>query len=187
MSNSSMSSNGTTGRSARSALRSAINGILLRIRNIRLRPNSSRCLDFFMKKVVDGFLYLLGPILIALASAIISGLTYVFFTATLSILSQEQGIFCLRGFLHACIVLFVDFNIIYNYTLCVCTKNSGEKYDKVVRELADATGFTYPESEEEINRTKREYDEVRVNFDEMNRTNEILQTFNTMRTSPKYV
>jgi len=44
--------------------------------------------------------------------------------------------------------------------MCVTTINNGQKYKMVVRELAEATGFVYPESAEEVNHAKREYEDV---------------------------
>ena len=140
-----------------------LNGIL-RTFNVRLRPSSTRCLgrlEYFVKKAVDGFLYLLGPVLILVASAIISGITYTYFHVLLPIKYPEDGFFCLGGFLHTYMVVFFDVNIVFNYALCVFTKNTGDKYQRVVRELADATGFVYPENEEEVNGFKQQYKEVR--------------------------
>ena len=46
--------------------------------------------------------------------------------------------------------MFILVNTVYNYFLCVTTSNKGSNYDRVVRELAEASNFTYPETYEEI-------------------------------------
>ena len=155
-------------------------------------------------------MYLLGPILIVLASVIIIGLSYLFFCIVLPMLTGTNWIVTMDdyhayqngggsisqlssavadelqsnnsiqqndeknaiavatlqfifiaittplGIMHTTIVSFFLINIIYNYYKCVTTPNSGQVYDAVVRELATATNFNYPESEEELLHCKRE-------------------------------
>lgn len=161
-------------------------------------------------------MYLLGPILITLASAIILGLTYVFFRVILPMLAgtnwvhttddwnsywedgghggvkEDEGqtkdvsapislfsstflaLSTPTGMLHTLVVVFFLVNILYNYYLCVMTSNSGPQYGIVVRELAEVTGFDYPETEEELVLCKRDferkiYEKVQRKRDEMMR------------------
>jgi palmitoyltransferase len=62
------------------------------------------------------------------------------------------------GILHTTLVTFFLLNIMYNYYKCVTTSNTGPSYEIVVRELATATGFNYPETEEEMGICKSELD-----------------------------
>lgn len=153
-------------------------------------------------QLADKTMYLLGPVLITVASAIIIGLTYLYFaiilpmlagtnwvvtnsdlsaywkgrgyvvladdenmgrsddgmspispiTSTLIALSTPTGIF------HTLLVSFFIVNILYNYYKCVVTSNSGPSYDAVVRQMADVTGFHYPETEDELLRFKRDFE-----------------------------
>jgi hypothetical protein len=153
-------------------------------------------------QLADKTMYLLGPVLITVASAIIIGLTYLYFaiilpmlagtnwvvtnsdlsaywkgrgyvvladdenmgrsddgmspispiTSTLVALSTPTGIF------HTLLVSFFIVNILYNYYKCVVTSNSGPSYDAVVRQMADVTGFHYPETEDELLRFKRDFE-----------------------------
>lgn len=43
--------------------------------------------------------------------------------------------------------------------MCVSTRNAGENHERVLRELASATGYNYPETETEIENSRREYEE----------------------------
>mmetsp|Transcript_30083 Transcript_30083/g.63801 ORF Transcript_30083/g.63801 Transcript_30083/m.63801 type:complete len:602 (-) Transcript_30083:1471-3276(-) len=150
----------------------------------------------------DKAMYLLGPILITLASAIILGLTYVYFRVILPMMAgtnwvytngdwniywkergynaQEDGrqatdedygsvpisrisstflaLSTPMGIFHTIILIFFLVNIIYNYYRCVMTSNSGQRYELVVRELAEVTGFQYPETEEELVQCKRDFE-----------------------------
>ena len=62
------------------------------------------------------------------------------------------------GIAHTSLVLFFLVNILYNYYKCVITPHKGESYSVVVRELAEATGFEYPETEEELTECKQKLD-----------------------------
>jgi len=95
-----------------------------------------------MTTVTDGVMYLLGPFLILLASGIIVFMTYAYFTVLLPMLESHIS---LKWVLHVSYVVFILMNIIFNYALCVFTSNKGEQYNRVVRELAIASDFEYPE------------------------------------------
>ena len=145
-------------------------------------------------------MYILGPILICLATAIISGLTYVYFYIILPMLCgvnwiytrsdydmywKERGYTVTRpslsdadngedeekisklttifialstpiGIFNTLIVTFFLYNILYNYYMCVTTSNSGPNYNIVVREIAKATNFAYPETNEELIQCKKD-------------------------------
>jgi predicted membrane protein len=95
---------------------------------------------------------LLAPLLICFALAIITGLVYMFFTTVLPLI--EPVPFTLRYCAHVAVAMFLLFNVIFNYFLCVTTKHRGENYDIVVREMAEKTDFEFPEDEEGV----REYE-----------------------------
>jgi hypothetical protein len=58
-------------------------------------------------------------------------------------------------------VAFILINIVINYILCVTTRNSQNKhYDSVVRELARATAFDYPETDEHREKWRQELNEM---------------------------
>ena len=171
------------------------------IRHKKTRPSfqqirhriSHKCLTCLFS-VADQFMLVLGPILILLASAIIIGLTYVYFLIILPMLagtnwvtngaewgeywkdlgyevrveSPEQKMTIVSsillamstysGFAHTALVCFFLINIIYNYYKCVTTSHMGKNYSAVVRDLAQATGFNYPETEEEMTICKQTLD-----------------------------
>ena len=97
----------------------------------------------------DGAMYLLGPVLIILAIGIICILSHTFFTIFVPMMVKNQ-FSKFRIFLHITWVLYILLQITFNYFWCVTTKHNGPVFDSVVRELADATGFVYPETPEEI-------------------------------------
>ncbi|KAL7536382.1 hypothetical protein ACHAXR_007129 [Thalassiosira sp. AJA248-18] len=142
-------------------------------------------------------MYLLGPILIALASSIIVGLTYVYFRVILPMLAGTNWVFTNddwnqyyggygdeadhgqsdngsmpisqlsstflalstpTGIFHTLIISFFLVNILYNYYQCVKTSNTGPRYDVVVRELAEVTGFHYPQTEAELVQCKKDFE-----------------------------
>jgi len=156
-------------------------------------------------KIADKAMYLLGPVLIAVASTIIVGLTYVYLTVILPMLTgsnwvhtnddwdaywkmREEGredannnaaaaavktedstpistissvllaLSTPTGIAHTLLVLFFLINVLYNYYQCVITSNSGPAYDLVVQELAEATGFQYPQTEEELVQCKKDFE-----------------------------
>ncbi|KAK1744376.1 DHHC family palmitoyltransferase [Skeletonema marinoi] len=127
----------------------------------RLSLKGLSCLFF----IADHAMYLLGPLLIALASVIIVGLTYLYFCVMLPMMAGTNWIVTVddyhsyknggavttpTGIFHTAIVAFYLINVTYNYYKCVTTSNSGKAYDSVVRELAAVTNFDYPENDEEL-------------------------------------
>lgn len=112
------------------------------------------------------FILLLGPLLICFASVIIGGLTWVFFTIYLPMLQfdlDQKEASDLRRFVevgsHIVFVMFVLTEILFNYYMCVTTRNAGPKssFDKVVRELAESTNVDYPNTPQEVARFQRDF------------------------------
>jgi len=64
--------------------------------------------------------------------------------------------------LHCLWVCFILVNVLFNYFLCVTTRNSGPHYDQVVRELAVATKFIYPETPAQVLEFRRGYEDMMV-------------------------
>jgi hypothetical protein len=128
----------------------------------RVPPRLQDALLTCLTTVTDGAIYLLGPILICFALVIASGLSYTFFAILLPMLkrawSESPYYYGVLG-LHIGYVIFILINVLYNYFLCVITPNKGEAYERVVRELADATGFDYPEFPDEVKQFKRDYED----------------------------
>ena len=129
--------------------------------------------------LVDIGVYLLGPILICLASAIIFGLTHTFFYVMLPMLASPvdpqiakeaakkgleiiPAVYTKTIFMHIAFVFFLLVNVLHNYVLCVTTRNNGPAFDRVVRELAEATDYLYPETEEEMVESKRAYEQKMI-------------------------
>lgn len=119
---------------------------------------------FAMEKIV----LLLGPMLIIFASVIISGLTHTFFTVVLPMLQRyhlghdgqsatSMSYVCIA--MHIIYVVFVLSEIVFNYFMCVTTSNKGKNNDLVARELALATNFDYPETPQEIEQFRRDYED----------------------------
>mmetsp|Transcript_16416 Transcript_16416/g.33841 ORF Transcript_16416/g.33841 Transcript_16416/m.33841 type:complete len:489 (+) Transcript_16416:102-1568(+) len=112
------------------------------------------------------FILVLGPLLICFASVIIGGLTWVFFTIYLPMLQfdlDQKEASSLRRFVevgaHIAFVVFVLTEIIFNYYMCVTTRNAGPRssFDKVVRELAESTNVDYPNTPQEVARFQRDF------------------------------
>ena len=61
--------------------------------------------------------------------------------------------------MHETFVLFILFNIIFNYVLCVTTTNHHltKQYQAVVKKLAQVTHFSYPESDVQKEEWREEY------------------------------
>eukprot|EP00978_Attheya_sp_CCMP212_P036815 scaffold169621_cov46-Attheya_sp.AAC.2 len=117
------------------------------------------CVTTALTVFADGFIYLLGPVLVVVALAIISFLSHTFFTVLWPMLMTPYGnVRSIPGVLHASFVIFVVGNILHNYYKCVTTSNKGPKYDAVVRELAEATNFVYPENPDELQNARSEYE-----------------------------
>ena len=143
---------------------------LFSIGPLRFRCCSRReeCMDTLMDRLswaVEGLVYLIGPLLIILALCIISLLTYSFTTILLPMIySKHQGssLRFLHVGLHCCWVLFLLTNVLFNYFLCVTTRNVGPNYDKVVRELAEATDMAYPETPVQLEQYRRGFEDRMV-------------------------
>eukprot|EP00550_Attheya_septentrionalis_P010356 CAMPEP_0198281512 /NCGR_PEP_ID=MMETSP1449-20131203/1429_1 /TAXON_ID=420275 /ORGANISM="Attheya septentrionalis, Strain CCMP2084" /LENGTH=495 /DNA_ID=CAMNT_0043977309 /DNA_START=226 /DNA_END=1713 /DNA_ORIENTATION=+ len=117
------------------------------------------CVTTALTVFADGFIYLLGPVLVVVALAIISFLSHTFFTVLWPMLMTPYGnVWSIPGVLHASFVIFVVGNILHNYYKCVTTSNKGPRYDAVVRELAEATNFVYPETPDELQNARSEYE-----------------------------
>mmetsp|Transcript_5702 Transcript_5702/g.8268 ORF Transcript_5702/g.8268 Transcript_5702/m.8268 type:complete len:520 (-) Transcript_5702:58-1617(-) len=121
---------------------------------------------FIMYAFIDIFMYLLGPTLICLALSITAGVTYTYFRIIFPMIHYHQKSLrdasidiLVKALLHTSFVTFVLINVLFNYMMCVTTKNShtSPHYKQVVRELATATGFEYPESIEDKTRWKNEF------------------------------
>jgi hypothetical protein len=129
---------------------------------------SPRLLDGIMtvaSSAAEGLIYLLGPFLIVFAIAIISGLTYCFFWVILPMMERKHEQNPYRHLIlgsHILFVLFLLVNVVFNYVLCVITSNTGKNYQIVVRELADAMGLVYPETPDEVERFRRDYEDRMV-------------------------
>jgi len=112
---------------------------------------------------VEYFIYLLGPLLILLASSIIALLVYSYFTIFVDMLHHYYkdvwyGPYII--FSQTCFVMFLLVNVTTNYALCVVTSNiKGTSYDTVMREMALATGFQYPETPQEVEQFRQDYED----------------------------
>jgi palmitoyltransferase len=128
----------------------------------RLPPRLTDAIVTGFTCLMDGTVYILGPILIGFALVIASGLSYSFFYV---VLPMMQRAYSKSPYLHlilACHVAYVVLvlsNVLYNYFLCVVTSNKGANYERVVRELADATDFWYPDTPSEVRDYEQEYRE----------------------------
>lgn len=137
----------------------------------------------FVEKIV----LCLGPLLICFAMVIIAALSHTFFTILVPMMhhlytpesnlknysNEEQITFWklvasmfqhdysrnLIVMLHVCFVFFLLVNIMFNYFMCVTTRNKGQNYDLVVRELAVATNFLFPETPSQLESFRLEYEE----------------------------
>mmetsp|Transcript_15274 Transcript_15274/g.37513 ORF Transcript_15274/g.37513 Transcript_15274/m.37513 type:complete len:458 (+) Transcript_15274:109-1482(+) len=109
----------------------------------------------FIEKAV----LVLGPMLIIFASAIIGGLSYTYFTIILPMLEHKYGDnpeATIMISMHNAIVVFFVFEICFNYFMCVTTRNKGPNFDRVAREMAEATNFQYPETPQELEAYRRD-------------------------------
>eukprot|EP00934_Nitzschia_sp_Nitz4_P002406 Nitzschia sp. Nitz4//scaffold28_size193895//150477//152134//NITZ4_001680-RA/size193895-augustus-gene-0.313-mRNA-1//-1//CDS//3329546027//2401//frame0 len=122
--------------------------------------------------VVEKFVLVLGPILIVFASLIIAGLSHTFFTILMPMIYHKHALIdpeTNTPFLptsgltvltfHVGMVLFLLMEICFNYFMCVMTPHKGPNYDAVVRELAQATQFVYPETPVDVEAFRREHHE----------------------------
>ena len=112
--------------------------------------------------VADVAIYVIGPILICFALVIVFCLTYTFFYVMIPMIQRSWAnspYWQLVIALHISYVVFIVTNVLYNYYLCVMTSNKGRVYDRVVREMAEATGFQYPETPEEVAQCKQDFED----------------------------
>jgi palmitoyltransferase len=133
--------------------------------SMRFRFSRARICDVVLDALnygLEGFVYLIGPLLIILALSIVSLLSYVFFFTLVPMIQlkhAESSFGNLYLGLHCTWVIFLLVNILFNYFLCVTTRHKGANYDKVVRELADATDLIFPESPEAVTQYRRDYED----------------------------
>ena len=111
----------------------------------------------------------LGPVLIVLACTIASGLFYLDFTMILPLLYPNPTGYPLGYLLHLSTSCFFLGNVVFNYFMCVTTRNDGRHYDRVVRELAAATDYEYPETEEEALAKRKDFEKRIVERNKANR------------------
>ena len=107
------------------------------------------CVSYFL----EGFVYVIGPLLIGLALAIISLEMYTLFHIILPMMYVKYAGNPFRiGILlmHSLWAVFLVFNILVNYACCVRQKHAGPHYDHVVAELAEATEFPLPRTPDEV-------------------------------------
>lgn len=112
--------------------------------------------------MMDGFFYMLGIFLICFATVIISGLTYAFFYVVLPMIQRANPNNPLWVSLNVAFVAFLLINVLSNYFWCISTKNKGPLYDTVVRELAEETGFVYPETPDDVLQYKADFEEKMI-------------------------
>ena len=96
--------------------------------------------------IMDHVMTVLGPCLILLACTIVVGLLYSFFSLVLPLLCPIP--FTFLYLLYVSLAMFFLVNVLFNYYKCVVTKHAGPSYEQVVRELAGATNFDYPEDDD---------------------------------------
>jgi len=122
---------------------------------------------------VEKFVLILGPLLICFASVIIGGLAHTFFTILLPMIQlKHSGEIYLHGLIpgnmivaaHIFWVFFLLLQITFNYYQCVRTSNHHDPkknplYQKVVRELAEATNVIYPENPQALEIFRRDYED----------------------------
>lgn len=137
--------------------------------NLRFQMPRGRVMDICIdgvQSLLEGAVFILGPFLIALALAIAGMLSYTFFVVILPMIQEkyaQQGSLRLAMVtLHCTIVIFFLVNILFNYAMCVLTKNAGPTYDRVVRELASVTEFTFPETPAQVAGYRRDFEDRMV-------------------------
>jgi len=115
--------------------------------------------------IMDKCFYFLGIILIFFATGIASFLVYSFFYILLPMINRAHAEDYLSYFwplLHILYVVFLLTNVIFNYLSCIMTNHNGPLYKRIVRELANATNFDYPETLQDINECKRDFEDLIV-------------------------
>lgn len=138
---------------------------------IRFSFRSSRtnlldaCFDGF-QAVAEAFIKLIGPLLILLALSIIGLLCFVYFYVIVPKIRVKHQESPYGGWIvafHTTWVTVLVFNILFNYAYCVCTRNAGTpQYDQVVRELAEISDLSYPETPNELQVYKRDFEDRMV-------------------------
>lgn len=112
-----------------------------------------------MRTLASRALYMLGPVLIVVTCGIVYSLSYTFWNIVIPLRYHTYS--SATAIIHQIIVIVLVANIIFNYFACVMTRNfPGEHYEKVVRQLALATGFEYPENEEEVGKWRSSWREL---------------------------
>lgn len=114
---------------------------------------------FLFQCFASSALYVLGPILILVTVGLLVSLSWTFWCIIIPLKFHSYTSF--YAVVNQLFVGFVLFNIVYNYISCVTTKHfNTHDYERVVRELARATGFHYPESQEEMDRWRMDWREM---------------------------
>ena len=121
---------------------------------------AAECVGQIIAFIFGPLMIFLGPLMVVLALGIIGLLSYVFFAIVLPMLAGPEGILSFKGLMHISIVTFILINVLFNYYKCLVVKNDhrSAQYRVVVRELALATGVQYPESEEEVETFRLNYE-----------------------------
>ncbi|GFH46834.1 hypothetical protein CTEN210_03308 [Chaetoceros tenuissimus] len=123
----------------------------------RLCPNFT--ISAILRYCSSSALYLLGPVLIIVTLGILSNLAWTFYYILIPLKFHSYDSF--ESIAHQIFVAFILFNITFNYISCVLTKHTNTKYyQSVVRELARATGFDYPETTEEAEEWRKQWREM---------------------------
>jgi palmitoyltransferase len=138
--------------------------------NWRFRIQQLRILDACIdgaQWALEGLVYLIGPLLIGLALGIVSLLIFVYVTILLPMLqlkyTDTPGKTVLLA-LHTAYVTIVTGNVLYNYALCVVTRNAHPpaRYAAVVRELAAVTDFCWPETPAQVTAYKHDFEDKMI-------------------------
>mmetsp|Transcript_11287 Transcript_11287/g.23102 ORF Transcript_11287/g.23102 Transcript_11287/m.23102 type:complete len:542 (-) Transcript_11287:480-2105(-) len=117
-----------------------------------------------IQSFVEIIVYLLGPLLIVVALGITSILAYTFFHVMLPMMwekyeNYDPNLRLVLISLHCTWVVFLLVNVLFNYFMCVTTRNAGKNYDRAVRELATVTGFIFPETPVQQESWRQEYED----------------------------
>jgi len=160
-------------RAARQNVRSTMNNSNNRRRSFSVGGMQFRCwqydrlLDMALDAIQSFFemiVYLLGPLLIVLALGITSILAYAFFDVVLPMMweyheNSNPNFRLALASLHCTWVVFLLVNVLFNYFMCVTTRNAGKNYERVVRELAAVTGFVFPDTPVQKESWRQEYED----------------------------
>lgn len=135
-----------------------------------IRRNNNRDLfESFIELIqscFELFVYLLGPVLICLASSIIGLLMVTVYTTLLPLYSHYYATtnpnWYFMVYIHASMSVFFFGNVLFNYYCCIRTKNCNgtSSFDLVCRQMANATGFfDYPETPVETRQYQLEFED----------------------------